>query len=77
MKKLLISSAILLASCAAHAEGDYSPFVMFDINSESDKKDSSNIARDYIGANVTVGVKAPNKIEYSIKTGISQKDKQG
>jgi opacity protein-like surface antigen len=50
---------------------------MFDVNSESDKKDSSNIARDYIGANVTVGVKAPNKIEYSIKTGISQKDKQG
>ena len=77
MKKLFISSAILLASFAAHAEGDYKPFVMFDVNSESDKKDSSNIARDYIGANVTVGVKAPNKIEYSIKTGISQKDKQG
>jgi len=77
MKRLFISSAILLASFAAHAEGDYKPFVIFDVNSESDKKDSSNIARDYIGANVTVGVKAPNKIEYSIKTGISQKDKQG
>ena len=78
MKKLLITSAILLASCVAHAEGDYTPFVMFDVNSESDKKDSkdsSDIARDYIGANITVGVKAPNKIEYSIKAGVSQKDK--
>lgn len=76
MKKIFLTSAILLASCVAHAEGDYSPFFMFDVNSETDQKDSSNIARDYIGANVTVGVKAPNKIEYSIKTGVSQKDNQ-
>ena len=76
MKKLLIISAILLASFSAHAEGDYSPFFMFDVNSEKDEKhNSSDIARDYIGANVTVGVKGPNKIEYSIKAGVSHKDK--
>jgi opacity protein-like surface antigen len=76
MKKLFVSSAIVLASFAAHAEGDYKPFVMFDVNSEKDEK-HSDIVRDYIGANVTVGVKAPNKIEYSIKAGVSQKDKEG
>jgi opacity protein-like surface antigen len=84
MKKLFISSAILLASFAAHAEGDYKPFVVFDVNSEKDEKHSqttgetvSNIARDYIGANITVGVKGPNKMEYSIKAGVSQKDESG
>jgi opacity protein-like surface antigen len=74
MKKLVITSAILLASFAAHAEGDYKPFVVFDVNSEKDEK-HSDLVRDYIGANVTVGVKAPNKMEYSIKAGVSQKDK--
>ena len=77
MKKIIITSAILLVSFAAHAEGDYKPFFSFDVNSETDKKDSDSIARDYIGANITIGVKAPNKIEYSVKTGVSQKDKQG
>jgi opacity protein-like surface antigen len=84
MKKLLLGSALFLVSMAAHAEGDYKPFFMFDVNSEKDEKHSqttgdtvSNIARDYIGANLTVGVKGPNKMEYSIKTGASQKDKDG
>ena len=84
MKKLFISSTILLASFAAHAEGDYKPFFVFDVNSEKDEKHSqttgetvSNIARDYIGANLTVGVKGPHKMEYSIKAGVSQKDDSG
>jgi hypothetical protein len=84
MKKLFITGAILLASFAAHAEGDYKPFFMFDVNSEKDEKHSqttgetvSNIARDYIGANLTVGVKGPNKMEYSVKAGVSQKDESG
>jgi hypothetical protein len=81
MKKIFLTSAILLASCVAHAEGDYKPFFMFDVNSEKDAKhinsDGDNIARDYIGANITIGVKGPNKIEYSVKAGVSQKDEQG
>ncbi len=77
MKKHLIAAAVAMTAFAAHAEGDYKPFVMFDVATEKDKKDSSDIAREYIGANVTVGVKGPNKMEYSIKTGLSQKDKEG
>ena len=76
MKKIFITTSVLLASFAAHAEGDYKPFFMFDVASEKDEK-HSDLVRDYIGANVTVGVKGPNKIEYSIKAGVSQKDKDG
>jgi len=76
MKKLFIASVILFASCTANAEGDFSPFVMFDVNSERDAK-HDDLARDYIGANLTVGVKTPNKIEYTIKGGVSQKDESG
>jgi hypothetical protein len=53
---------------------------MFDVASEkdaTDKHNASDIAREYIGANVTVGVKGPNKMEYSIKAGVSQKDDSG
>jgi hypothetical protein len=76
MKKLFIASVILFASCTANAEGDFSPFVMFDVNSERDAK-HDDLARDYIGANLTVGVKTPNKIEYTIKGGVSRKDESG
>ncbi len=76
MKKIIVGGAILFATVAAHAEGDYKPFFVFDVASEKDEK-HDNLARDYIGANVTVGVKGPNKIEYSIKAGVSQKDKDG
>jgi opacity protein-like surface antigen len=76
MKKLLLGSAFFLVSIAAHAAGDYKPFFSFDVASEKDEK-YSDLARDYIGANVTVGIKGPHKIEYSIKTGASQKDKDG
>jgi len=76
MKKILSICALVLTSFAAHAEGDYKPFFMFDVNSEKDEK-HSDLVRDYIGANVTVGIKGPSKMEYSIKTGASQKDKDG
>jgi opacity protein-like surface antigen len=76
MKKLFIACVILFASCTANAEGDFSPFVMFDVNSERDAK-HDDLARDYIGANLTVGVKTPNKIEYTIKGGVSRKDESG
>ncbi len=75
MKKHLIAAAIALTACAAHAEGDYKPFVMFDYGQEKDHQhDANDLARDYVNANVTVGVKAPNKIEYSVKGGLSQSD---
>ncbi len=75
MKKHLIAAAIALTACAAHAEGDYKPFVMFDYGQEKDHHhDANDLARDYVNANVTVGVKAPNKIEYSVKGGLSQSD---
>lgn len=77
MKKILFAGVIALAATAVHAEGDYKPFFAVDVGSEKDAKDSNDIARDYIGANVTVGVKGPHKIEYSVKAGISQKDKEG
>jgi opacity protein-like surface antigen len=76
MKKIFIVSTLLFTSFAAFAEGDYKPFFMIDANSEKDNK-HSDLVRDYIGANVTVGIKGPNKLEYSIKTGASQKDKDG
>ena len=36
-----------------------------------------DIVNDYLNANVTVGVKGPNKIEYSIKAGMSQSENSG
>ncbi len=82
MKKHLIAAGIALTACAAHAESNYKPFFMFDLNSEKDESHydqdkGKDIAREYIGANVTVGVKGPNKMEYSVKTGAAQKDKDG
>lgn len=73
MNKHLIAAALALTACAAQAEGDYKPFVMFDYGQEKDAEHNS-IARDYINANVTVGVKGPSKMEYSIKAGLSQSD---
>lgn len=75
MKKHLIAAAVAMTAFAAHAEGDYKPFVMFDYGQEQDHQhDASDIARDYVNANVTVGVKGPNKLEYSIKGGLSRTD---
>jgi hypothetical protein len=53
------------------ADGNKS-FIMLDANSE---KDNRSIASEYIGANLTVGIKTPNKTEYSVKFGVSAKDK--
>ena len=71
MNKHLIAAALAFVACAAHAEAEYKPFVMFDYGQERDEK-HDDVARDYINANVTVGVKGPNKMEYSIKAGLSQ-----
>lgn len=69
MKKLSILAALLLPAAAAQA-ADLKPFVMVDVSSE---KDGATLANEYISANLTVGVKAPNKMEYSVKLGGSEK----
>jgi opacity protein-like surface antigen len=71
MKKLTILAIFALSAAAAQA-ADLKPFVMIDASSESDK-----LSNDYINANMTVGVKAPNKMEYTLKFGGSQKKKDG
>jgi hypothetical protein len=74
MKKI-IGFALLACASLSHAgdgERDYKPFVVFDTSGEQDAK--SSLANDYINANVTLGVKTANKVEYSIKSGISRKD---
>ncbi len=72
MKRIVFAGAMVLATSAS--AGDYKPFVMVDVNSE---KDANSIANEYIGANATVGVKGPNKIEYSVKAGVSAKNADG
>lgn len=67
MKKPSVFAALLLSAAAVQA-ADVKPFVMVDMSSESDK-----LANDYINANITVGVKAANKMEYSLKLGGSEK----
>lgn len=70
MKRIVFAGAMVLATSAS--AGDYKPFVMVDVNSEKDA--ATSIANEYIGANATVGVKGPNKIEYSVKAGVSAKN---
>jgi hypothetical protein len=70
MKKIIIGGLLALSG-AAMADGNKS-FIMLDANSE---KDNRSIASEYIGANLTVGIKTPNKTEYSVKFGVSAKDK--
>lgn len=70
MKKMIIGGLLALSG-AAMADGNKS-FIMVDTSSE---KDNRSIASEYIGANLTVGVKTPNKTEYSVKVGVSAKDK--
>ena len=69
MKKIIMGG--LLALSGAALAGDNKPFVMLDANSERDNK---SIASEYIGANLTLGVKTPDKVEYSVKVGVSAKD---
>lgn len=68
MKKLLLATALGVCAASASAD-DYKPFVIVDSSSEKD-----SLANDYINANITLGVKGPNKVEYSVKSGISLKD---
>jgi hypothetical protein len=70
MKKILIGGLLALSG-AAMADGNKS-FIMLDANSE---KDNRSIASEYIEANLTLGIKTPNKTEYSVKVGVSAKDK--
>lgn len=70
MKSFIIASLLALSGTAL--AGENKSFLMFDANNE---KDNSSIASEYIGANLTVGIKTPNKTEYSVKVGVSAKDK--
>ena len=67
MKNLVMAG--LLAMSGAALAGDYKPFVAVDASSEKD-----SLTSDYIGANITMGVKTADKIEYSIKVGTSSKN---
>ena len=67
MKKIMIGGLLVLSGAAL--AGDNKPYVMLDSSSEKD-----SLANEYIGANVTIGVKAPGKLEYSVKAGVSLKN---
>lgn len=67
MKKIIMGGLLVLSGAAL--AGDNKPYVMLDSSSEKD-----SLANDYIGANVTIGVKTSGKLEYSIKAGVSLKD---
>ncbi len=73
MKKLLTVTSFALFAASACAD-EYKPFVMVDTGME---RDNASLAHDYINANMTVGVKGPNKMEYSLKFGASQKSGDG
>ncbi len=59
------------ALAADDAASPYKPFIVVDSSTE---KDHNTLANQYIAANITIGIKAANKVEYSIKSGISLKD---
>jgi opacity protein-like surface antigen len=64
MKKIIMGG--LLALSGAALAGEYKPFFAVDTSTEKDA-----LAQEYIGANVTVGVKSPDKLEISVKSGVS------
>ena len=65
MKKFLLGTMLALSAISAQAQ--LKPFVSFDYANEERRSDSVKNA----AVNMTVGVKAPNKWEYSIKAGYS------
>ena len=67
MKNILAAS--LLALSAAASAGDYTPFVGIDAATERD-----SLKNDYVSANLTVGLKAPGKMEYSVRIGATEKE---
>ncbi len=76
MNKFWLMTVAACASLAGPALADdsgsvYKPFVVLDSSVE---KDGNTLANEYIGANITIGVKTANKVEYSVKAGLSLKD---
>jgi len=63
MKKILIGALLTLSAVSAQAQ--LKPFVSFDYADEEKRSSGSKNA----AVNMTIGVKAPNKWEYSIKAG--------
>jgi hypothetical protein len=71
MKKFLIGAMLTLSAISAQAQ--LKPFVSFDYADEEKRSDGSKNA----AVNMTIGVKAPNKWEYSIKAGYSDQASPG
>lgn len=69
MRKFAALGLMALMSTAAQAE--LKPFMSLDYSQEEKR---GSIADEYIAANVTIGVKAANKVEYSFKAGLSDKN---
>jgi len=67
MKKILAASLLALSSAAG--AGDYTPFIGVDAASERD-----SLKNDYVGVNLTVGLKGPGKMEYSARIGATEKE---
>ncbi len=65
MKKFLIGAMLTLSAISAQAQ--LKPFVSFDYADEEKRSTGSKNA----AVNMTIGVKAPNKWEYSVKAGYS------
>ncbi len=65
MKKILLGAMLALSAISAQAQ--LKPFVSFDYADEEKRSTGSKNA----AINMTIGVKAPNKWEYSIKAGYS------
>ncbi len=63
MKKILLGAMLALSGISAQAQ--LKPFVSFDYADEEKRSTGSKNA----AVNMTIGVKAPNKWEYSIKAG--------
>lgn len=76
MNKYWLMAVAACAAVAGPALADdsgsvYKPFIVLDSSVE---KDGNALANEYIAANITIGVKTANKVEYSIKSGLSMKD---
>ncbi len=67
MKKLLVISLLGLAGVASAA--DFRPFIGVDFASERD-----TLKNDYLNSSVTVGVKGPDRMEYSLRMGGTQRE---
>ncbi len=65
MKKIILFAALAMSAISAQAQ--LKPFVGIDYADEEKRSSGSKNA----AVNVTVGIKAPNKWEYSIKAGYS------